>query len=108
MSKANDLFGLFHDAKSFNQDIGNWNISNVTDLRQVFTGAENFNKNINNWYTSSVTKMNALFNGAKKFTKTFIFDKPNHYFKVEFKPGLLAGQHVIIEITKEQFKNLTQ
>ena len=48
------------------------------------------------------------FNGAKKFTKTFIFDKPNHYFKVEFKPGLLAGQHVIIEITKEQFKNLTQ
>ena len=48
------------------------------------------------------------FNGAKKFTKSFIFDKPNHYFKVEFKPGLLAGQHLIVEITEEQFKNLAQ
>jgi hypothetical protein len=48
------------------------------------------------------------FNGAKKFTKSFIFDKPNHYFKVEFKPGILAGQHLIVEITEEQFKNLAQ
>jgi positive regulator of sigma E activity len=48
------------------------------------------------------------FNGAKKFTKIFTFDKPSHYFKVEFNPGLLAGQHVIIEITEEQFKNLAQ
>ncbi len=47
------------------------------------------------------------FNGAEEFIKTFTFDKPNHYFKVEFKPGLLAGQHVIIEITEEQYKNLT-
>lgn len=48
------------------------------------------------------------FNGAKEFNKTFSFDKPNHYFKVEFKPGLLAGQHMIIEITEQQFKDLTK
>ena len=47
------------------------------------------------------------FNGAKEFNKVFNFSKPNHYFKVEFSPGLLAGQHIIYEITEKEFKKLT-
>ena len=46
------------------------------------------------------------FNGAKEFNKTFDFNKPNHYFKVEFKPGLLAGQHIIYEISNDEFNKL--
>tara|TARA_Y100000389_G_C17469438_1_gene528941 strand:+ start:7827 stop:8252 length:426 start_codon:yes stop_codon:yes gene_type:complete len=47
------------------------------------------------------------FNGAKEFNKTFNFSKSNHYFKVVFKPGLLAGQHIIYEISQKEFKKLT-
>ena len=47
------------------------------------------------------------FNGAKEFNKVFNFSKPNHFFKVEFSPGLLAGQHIIYEITEKEFKTLT-
>ena len=43
---------------------------------------------------------------SKEFNKTSSFNEANHYFKVEFKPGLLAGQHVIIEITEQQLKVL--
>jgi hypothetical protein len=46
------------------------------------------------------------FNGAKEFNKVFNFSKPNHYFKVEFSPGLLAGQHIIYEVTDKEFKKL--
>lgn len=43
------------------------------------------------------------FGGAKKFKSKVVFDKDEHYFKIKFKPGLLAGQHQIIEIDKEEY-----
>jgi surface protein len=35
---------MFYDAKSFNQDISKWNVSNVTDMSGMFYEARLFNQ----------------------------------------------------------------
>ena len=49
---------LFYSATSFDQDISNWVVSNVTDMYSMFYNATSFNKDISNWDVSSVTDMN--------------------------------------------------
>ena len=45
----------------FNQDIGNWNTSNVTNMNQMFQEAMLFNQDIGGWNTSNVTDMSFMF-----------------------------------------------
>jgi surface protein len=48
---------MFFDAQKFNQDINNWDISNITSLQMTFAWASSFNKPLNKWNTSKVTDM---------------------------------------------------
>ena len=57
------MAGLFQNNQSFNQDIGNWDVSSVNSLEQMFSGSV-FNQDIGNWDVSSVTNMNRLFSGG--------------------------------------------
>lgn len=61
------LNSMFHSNIYFNQDISNWNISNITSLNSMFYGAWKFNANISNWDISNVIDMNAFLLNAKKF-----------------------------------------
>ena len=71
-SKINDMsstWGSFVGGEdgpktAFNQDIGNWDVSNVTDMATMFQGADSFNQNIGGWDTSNVTNMSLMFNNA--------------------------------------------
>jgi len=63
------MAGLFNNAQSFNQNIGNWDISNVTSLSGMFLNAISFNQDIGNWDTSNVTNMSSTFFGATLFNK---------------------------------------
>ena len=36
-SLINDMRNLFYDKKDFNQDISQWNVSNVTDMSDMFS-----------------------------------------------------------------------
>ena len=45
----------------FNQDIGDWDVSNVTTMRSMFYRAYAFNQDIGSWDVSNVTDMNWMF-----------------------------------------------
>lgn len=47
---------------TFNQPIGNWDVSSVTDMSNMFFASE-FNQPIGNWDVSSVTDMSYMFAG---------------------------------------------
>ena len=43
---------MFLNAKNFNQDISEWDVSKVTDMDSMFCVAESFNRENAPWYTS--------------------------------------------------------
>ena len=66
---------------SFNDFIGNWDVSNVTNMTDMFNGATAFNNGdsgnneanpLNNWNVSQVTTMNTMFYNASAFNRKFI------------------------------------
>jgi len=59
-SLVTDLSYLFSN-KSFNQNIGSWDVSNVLDMREMFDGSS-FNQPIENWNVGNVTNMRFMFN----------------------------------------------
>ena len=60
---------MFASARSFNQPLNNWNVSNVTDMHLMFYGATSFNQPLNDWNVSNVKKMYCMFLGATSFNQ---------------------------------------
>ena len=69
ISNVTTMSQLFRGASSFNQYIGNWNTSNVTNMNNMFGNATSFNQDIGNWNTSNVTNMRAMFDSATSFNQ---------------------------------------
>ena len=69
VSNVTTMEAMFHDADAFNQDIGNWNVSSVTDMRWMFEDADAFNQDIGGWNVSSVTDMGYMFWNADAFNQ---------------------------------------
>ncbi|MFO7843224.1 MAG: BspA family leucine-rich repeat surface protein [Bacteroidales bacterium] len=57
------------DSTLFNQDIGSWNVSNVTSMSSMFYGATSFNQNIDTWDVSNVEDMGGMFYNASSFNQ---------------------------------------
>ncbi|QVK06981.1 BspA family leucine-rich repeat surface protein [Mycoplasma mycoides] len=66
-SNVINMNGMFFGAKNFDEPISNWDVSNVTDMSFMFFRATSFNQDISNWNTSNVINMNGMFFGAKNF-----------------------------------------
>jgi surface protein len=52
---------MFDDAENFNQDISNWNVSNVESMRFMFSGASSFNQDISNWNVFNIVYKMSIF-----------------------------------------------
>jgi len=60
----------FYNAINFNdQNITEWNVSNVTRMEFTFYGASSFNQNIGSWNVSNVTNMRSMFENAVSFNQ---------------------------------------
>ena len=56
-----DMFNLFLNTTTFNQDISSWDTSKVTNMIGLLRNNHSFNKPLNDWNTSSVIYMDRLF-----------------------------------------------
>jgi surface protein len=95
MTKVSDVSYMFLNSK-FNQDLSNWDLSNLTSLLGLFAGsdfnhpsinswdmstitstsemffASRYNQPLNNWNTSNITDMSFMF-GAKRNDSTHAY-----------------------------------
>ena len=79
------MHGTFSGATAFNQDIGNWNTSNVVKMEGMFRDASSFNQalthNGNAWNLANVTNMVSMFSNANLSTanyNTFLYSQANN------------------------------
>ncbi|UZK64456.1 BspA family leucine-rich repeat surface protein [Mycoplasma mycoides subsp. capri] len=72
LKNAKNLQGMFRSSNSFNQDISEWDVSNVEDMSRMFEKASSFNngKKPLDWghKLKNIKNMSNMFNGASKFT----------------------------------------
>ena len=58
-------------AISFNQPIGNWDVSSVTDMSSMFYNASSFDQPLGNWNVSNVILMENMFYGVTLSTLNY-------------------------------------
>jgi uncharacterized repeat protein (TIGR01451 family) len=60
---------MFSGNDSFNQDLGNWNVSNVMIIDYMFSNATAFNQDISSWDVSNINNIVWMFNNASSFNQ---------------------------------------
>ncbi len=68
VSNVNDMSKMFYNT-SFNQDINKWNVSKVANMTGMFLKNKRFNQPLNNWNVSNVKYMKNMFGFAIKFNQ---------------------------------------
>ncbi len=69
VSNVTNMESMFRSAPTFNQPIDSWNVSNVTNMSYMFNGATAFNQNIDSWNVGNVTNMQYMFWSASSFNQ---------------------------------------
>ena len=67
VSRVTDMEGTFETCIRFNKQLYSWNTTNVTTMANMFKTAAIFNQDISDWKTTSVVDMNEMFSAAGQF-----------------------------------------
>ena len=65
------MSNMFSGATAFNQNIGEWNVSQVTDMSNMFDGATTFNQNIGGWPITNNCNDDRMFRNSGVSAETF-------------------------------------
>tara|TARA_R110000796_G_scaffold250470_1_gene379469 strand:+ start:414 stop:1721 length:1308 start_codon:yes stop_codon:yes gene_type:complete len=68
-SNVTDMSCMFEDQTLFNQPLDKWDTSKVTDMSEMFKRSNAFNQNIGSWSTSNVSTMAGMFTAARAFNQ---------------------------------------
>ena len=69
---------MFKSAINFNQDLSNWDVSNLENIAFMFTEAQSFNQDLSDWDVSNITSLFYTFDGASSFNGDIVsWDMPN-------------------------------
>ena len=55
-TKVTDMKLMFYENSTFNQPIGNWDVSNVTNMAYMFADATSYNQDLSSWSVDGVTQ----------------------------------------------------
>jgi hypothetical protein len=69
VSNVRSMRSMFEDCRFFDKPIGKWNVSNVGDMSKMFKSASSFNQPIGNWDVSKLRTATEMFYGASKFNQ---------------------------------------
>jgi len=69
VSNVTRMNHMFFNAYYFNYPIGSWNVSAVTDMNNMFFQAEAYNHPLDQWDVSNVTNMYNMFNWVTVFNQ---------------------------------------
>jgi surface protein len=69
VGNVTDMCDMFLMAKSFNQSLEKWNVSKVKNMQGMFLGASSFNQPLERWNVQNVTDMSGMFDGATHFNQ---------------------------------------
>mmetsp|Transcript_21698 Transcript_21698/g.32859 ORF Transcript_21698/g.32859 Transcript_21698/m.32859 type:complete len:172 (-) Transcript_21698:180-695(-) len=68
VSQVTNFHDIFECLYDFNEDIGDWDMSNATNLAWMFNhDACSFNQDLSKWNTSQVASMQCMFFDARSF-----------------------------------------
>ena len=68
MRRVTSLYQVFYSANAFNQEIGGWNVAQLTSFSYVFAGSS-FNRDIGLWNVASATALDHMFSSTPAFNQ---------------------------------------
>ena len=80
------FYNAYHNlaTMSFQQPIGEWDVSSSIDMGSMFQYNEGFNQDLSKWNTSNVTNMSSMFRGASSMNYDLSSSYQNHPTRGEY------------------------